>query len=190
MSFHPRKYFEKFEDRYFSTDEFQEYLENKATYNIINLLLINAAKFGTLSLDDSHTLCLDLKLRKKLLKLQDKYLENEKFRKWIDFLCKERHERYEARETHLQNKNKGNITLSHAKKNTMKLFFNDRDEEPRELPENKKKLYEIKDPEKQKKLTENVKKFEIFINFIKQMSKKYNKRQFGKSFKERVFHFI
>ena len=115
MSFHPRKYFEKCE-KYFRTYEFEEYLENEATYIIINLHLINAAKLGKLSLDDSHTLCLDLKLRKKLHELQDIYLENEKVRKWIVFLCKERHERYKARETHLQNKNKGNITLSHAKK--------------------------------------------------------------------------
>ena len=53
----------------------------------------------------------------------------------------------------------------------MKLFFNDRDERPRDL-----------------KQTENMQKFNKFINFIKQMSEKKEKRKFDNCIKERVLN--
>ena len=68
--------------------------------------------------------------------------------------------RNEAKVQH-QNETEKETTWSHAKKNTMKLFFCDRDED---LPSSER--------------------LESFINFIKQMSHK--KRQFNKSLKERV----
>jgi len=69
---------------------------------------------------------------------------------------------------HLDNKDNEEITWVHAKTNTMKMFFNDRDEDFRDLKD-----------------AENDKKFKIFTDFINQMSNK--NRQFDKSMKDLYF---
>ena len=94
-------------------------------------------------------------------------MSNVKFKKWATFLCNINNEKYTARQRHLETEKKKDNTWSHAKTNTMKLFFNDRDEGARDLEH-----------------CENVEKLKIFTNFIKQMSNK--NRQFDISMKERV----
>ena len=103
-----------------------------------------------------------------------------------DFEKKITEEKNEAQRENFNKIIQGIKIKSHAKKNTMKIFFNDRDEEPRKLLE---KLKEIEDSDKSEILTENMKKLKSFINFIKQMSKKEEERQFDILLKERVFHF-
>lgn len=166
MSFHPRQYYEEHEE-YFPTAEFKEYLASENLYDLVKEHLIKnpdqkieRGNLTGLSPDDVEKLC-DWQHR-----FPD-WLENKKFEKWITFLMDEQLKKFEARKLHLDQKNyKGK--WSHAKINTMKVFFNDRDEEPR-------------DPEKEEK-------FNIFIYFIKQMSNEITSRYFDKSIKERVFN--
>ena len=88
------------------------------------------------------------------------------------FLFNEEKRRWEAKVEHQQSsKNKNELTWLHAKKDTMKLFFNDRDKSPRDLEQYEKD-----------------EKFNRYINFIKQMTEKKEKRNFDKFIKERVLN--
>ena len=167
MSFHPRKYYEK-HDQFFPTDKFKRYLASGVCYNLINSHLLNTARFGKLMKEDAKTFIIASEMMDKILDWQETFpdwLQNREFKKWISFLMSEELKKKAASDLHLKNEKNGRITWSHAKKNTMKLFFNDRDERSRDL-----------------ELSENEEKFKIFTNFIKQMSNKT--RQFDKFIKE------
>jgi len=187
MSFHTRKYYHEHEE-YFPADdlwEFERYLDLKDHFIIINAHLINYPEFGKFDLQDNRYSSTDFNGRKTIIRFQEKNMKKKEFKKWAFFLCNIKNDKNTARQWHQENEKNEKITWSHAKTNTMKLFFNDRDEEFREIPENEEQLKKIKDPEKRKKLTENAEKFNKFTNFIKQMSNK--KRQFDKLIQD--FHF-
>ena len=95
--------------------------------------------------------------------------EDEKFKKWVLFLRAEEIEKARARRYHSENMSNEKKLWKHAKTNTMKLFFYDRDDRVR---------FRV--------LSDNAKKLDKFMNFIKQMSKEKQKRKCDKLIKVRV----
>jgi hypothetical protein len=193
MSFHCRKYYtHDFEYKQFSTNKFKTDLADDARFIIVENHLFNPSQFKNFGLNDNNVCKIVWDDIQRLHYWQNEFpqwLENKEFKKWVFFLRSEEIIKSKAKMQHIENSYDEEITWSHAKKNTMKLFFNDRDEEHRELPENKEKLKDIKDPKELEQLTENVKKFEKFIYFIKHMSNEG--RQFDKcQIKERVINLL
>jgi len=174
VSFHPRIYKTFFDDEDgFESSIFRSFLKVQGYFNIIDNNLINKDKYGEIK--DSHVPGFPLTEADKLKEWQDKFpdwLKNKELKKWIFFLFNEQKRRSEAKEQHQKAvKNKNELTWLHAKTDTMKLFFNDRDESPRDLEQ-----------------YEHDEKFNRYINFIKQMTEKKEKRNFDKFIKERVLH--
>jgi len=155
MSFHSREY-PQFENRHtFNTSVFKEYCRVYDFRNIIDDLLNRNVS--------STEVC---EWRRKFPNILQSKLKNLDFKKWIKFIVDGERTKIVARNTHLGHVEKGSKQCVHAKINTMKLFFYERD----------------------RKTDENSEKIEIFKEFIKQLSKRKEDRDCEKLIKERLSH--